>query len=112
MIVDLPNTMHGSRRHIKLFKLDDKKFDPVLSTRSQLPPSLFRTHTTQRRRNIVKGSTRQPHIEDLKMFLASTVFVLAIAGLIAATTNHEYDYVIVGSGPGGGSLASVLQLFQ
>ncbi|KAM0722724.1 hypothetical protein Q7P37_002165 [Cladosporium fusiforme] len=44
------------------------------------------------------------------MFLVSmkTVFVLAMAGMISASTNHEYDYVIVGSGPGGGPLAANL----
>ena len=32
---------------------------------------------------------------------------LAASKLVVASTLDEYDYVIVGSGPGGGSLASV-----
>lgn len=30
---------------------------------------------------------------------------LIAGGLVAASLANEYDYVIVGSGPGGGSLA-------
>lgn len=43
------------------------------------------------------------------MILQSIILVAGIVaanvGLVAATTSNEYDYVIVGSGPGGGQLA-------
>jgi choline dehydrogenase len=39
--------------------------------------------------------------------LLATLVVLAARTLVAASSAAEYDYVIVGSGPGGGSLASV-----
>ena len=37
--------------------------------------------------------------------IISLLAVLATAPLISASPAAEYDYVIVGSGPGGGSLA-------
>jgi cellulose biosynthesis protein BcsQ len=39
--------------------------------------------------------------------LLVTLAVLAARTLVVASIAAEYDYVIIGSGPGGGSLASV-----
>jgi hypothetical protein len=42
------------------------------------------------------------------MMLGLLTISAVLVGLTTSVAINEYDYVIIGSGPGGGSLASVL----
>jgi hypothetical protein len=51
--------------------------------------------------NYHKGTYRQ----DIATMFLSILAILSANALAAALPPAEYDYVIIGSGPGGGSLA-------